>query len=88
MSSEDFLLFQGRLASERLERLKKEIEQQEMEDATFKPKVLKKSQQIVRKRNERINAGNVEEIDQIDPIKKSKELYQDVFVRKQKIERL
>ena len=88
MSSEDFLLFQGRLASERLEKLKKEVKEQEMEEATFKPKVLKKSQQIVRQRNERINAGNVEEIIQIDPIKKSKELYQEVFARKQKIERL
>ena len=48
MSSEDFLLFQGRLASERLEKLKKEVKEQEMEEATFKPKVLKKSQKIVR----------------------------------------
>ena len=47
IKTEDFLLFQGRLANERNMRLKKELEAQEMEDVSFKPKILKKSEQIV-----------------------------------------
>jgi len=41
---EEFLLFQGRLANERKERLKKDIEKQEMEGVSFKPQILKKSE--------------------------------------------
>ena len=47
IKTEDFLLFQGRLANERKERLKKDLEKQEMEDVSFKPVILKKSEQLV-----------------------------------------
>lgn len=86
---EDFLLFQGRLAEEKKQKLKKDIEKQEMESASFKPKILKKSEQIVRRRNERVFAENVS--DNSAPTRdvntRSNELYNDAFVRKQKLER-
>ena len=43
IKTEDFLLFQGRLANERKERLKAELERQEMSEVSFKPSILKKS---------------------------------------------
>ena len=71
IKTEDFLLFQGRLADERRRKLKQEIEDQEMETAPFKPSILRKSNQLVQRRNERINAGNVDEINPSDPTKRA-----------------
>lgn len=45
---EDVLIFQGKLAVERKQKLKKEAEKLKMSDYTFKPKVNKKSAQIVK----------------------------------------
>ncbi len=51
IKTEDFLLFQGRLANEKKKKLKMDIERQEMEDVSFKPTILKKSEEIVAKKN-------------------------------------
>ena len=59
IKTEDFLLFQGRLTNEKRQRLKKDLERQEMEEASFQPKILKKSAQIIQRRNERLYAENV-----------------------------
>ena len=52
IKTEDFLLYQGRLADEKKEKLKQELERQEMQDVSFKPSILKKSERMVAKRNE------------------------------------
>ena len=44
IKTEDFLMFQGRLADEKKQRLKKDLERQEMEDVSFKPSIDKKSE--------------------------------------------
>ena len=48
--TEDLLLAQGELANARKERLKQQLEIRKMEDVTFKPSILKKSEQMVANR--------------------------------------
>jgi len=51
IKTEDFLLFQGRLANEKKKKLRMDIERQEMKDVSFKPVILKKSEEIVKRKN-------------------------------------
>ena len=89
IKTEDFLLFQGRLANEKKERLKKDIQQQESVELSFKPNILKKSEQIVQRRNQRHLSENVSEgTSNFEPKRKTNELYQEAFVRHQRLERL
>ena len=71
---EEMLMFQGQLAEERKKKLKKEIGQKEMEGVTFHPAILKKSEEIIQKRNQRIHEENVVEEASGE---KFKELYRD-----------
>ena len=54
-----------------------------MEKVSFKPSILKKSEQIIQRRNERLYAENVSDNTSTpnDPNKRSNELYQEAFLR-------
>ena len=69
-----------------------------MEDVSFKPTILKKSEEIVAKKNgllnlQNRNSENVSDHSHnnrpnaSDPGQRSRELYQEAFIRKQKLER-
>ena len=68
IKTEDFLLYQGRLADEKKEKLKRELERQEMSDVSFKPNILKKSERMVAKRNDRFLSENVGDSENHQPV--------------------
>ena len=55
------------------------MKEKELEGATFRPKILKKSQDLVSQRQQRLNAENV--IEQSDKSARFKELYGDALAR-------
>lgn len=62
-----------------------------MEGVSFKPSLCKKSAQIIQRRNERMYAENVSDNTNHhpkDPTQRVNELYQEAFLRNQKLERL
>lgn len=91
IKTEDFLLFQGRLAHEKKEKLKRDLEKQEMEHVSFKPSILKKSEQIVAKREGKFiseNVGDEVASTPVDTTEKSQKLYMESFLRREKMNRL
>jgi len=93
IKTEDFLLFQGRLANEKKKKLKMDIERQEMKDVSFKPVILKKSEEIVKRKNglqvnHSENVSDGQRPSTSDPSQRSQELYQEAFIRKERLERM
>lgn len=69
----------GQVVKEKKERLREEMKEKELEGATFRPKILKKSSEIVSQRQQRLNAENV--IENADHSARFKELYGDALAR-------
>lgn len=82
---EEVLIFQGQLADERKKKLKKDYGDKEMEGVTFHPAILKRSEEIIQKRNQRVAEENVVE----EPSgEKFKELYRDARLRQDRRKRV
>ena len=69
------LQFQGQIAEDRKKKLKEDYDRKAMEGVTFQPSLCKKSEQILNKRNARINEENVNEANPVS--ERYKDLYRD-----------
>ena len=82
---EEVLIFQGQLADERKKKLKRDYGAREMEGVTFRPAILKKSEELIARRNQRVHEENLCE----EPSgEKFKELYRDAQLRQQRRKRV